>query len=71
MKLRRSIFNGFTDFPIEIPTVGTNENVKMFKEIEILDFKLLGAQEESESVLGRNTGSISRMLDRLRTFLGP
>ena len=38
---------------IEIPTVGTKENVRIFKEIELLDFKLtyLGAQEEFESVL--------------------
>ncbi len=72
MKLRRSIFNDFSDFPIENPTVGTKENVRILKEIELLDFKLvyLGAHEELEVFLGAKN-NISSTLDRFRTFLGP
>ena len=45
----------FQAFSIEFPTVGTKENVRVFRKIDLLDIKLiyLGAQEEFESVLGR------------------
>ena len=38
---------------IEFPTVGTKENVRVFRKIDLLDVKLiyLGAQQEFESVL--------------------
>ena len=45
----------FQSFSIEFPTVGTKENVRIFRKIDLLDIKLiyLGAQEVSESVLER------------------